>query len=58
MGDIFEVYSWECVAAVTSGSLGDYIFVKKYAGDNKEEAFAKMEGLKAAGAKCVKLEWR
>lgn len=53
MGNTFEVWNWE-----KSEWNADYEWVQHYAGESKEEAFAKMEGLKSLGAGCVKLEWR
>ena len=53
MGDKFQVWNWEeCLREAC-----DYEWVLHYGGEDKAEAFAKLEELKANHAPCVKLEW-
>ena len=54
MGNTFEVWNWE---KCCNGD-DDYEWVQHYAGEDKAEAFATIETLKAKNAGCVKLEWR
>ena len=54
MGNEFEVWNWE---KCCNGN-DDYEYVIRYSGENKEEAFKKIEELKKQGSGCVKLEWR
>lgn len=56
MGNEFEVWSWEDISLPNKEQHLSYI--KKYNGDDFNEAVDIARALKKAGAGCVKIMWR